>query len=250
VTKRVVWSEQVRSRVESGPGNFTHRASMETITADGLDSFLSLVVSEPTDLVVLDLGSPSLPAVEACLKLRADRRTARIPVLVLAGEAADAEALSQSGCNEVIPLGIDPRILQEKIAGALGLRLRRHPRFPVVLPVARGRIFHEFLGYSNSLSEAGMGFDTIARIRSGDELNLKIYRSTEEKPISVAGRVCGVRPNMETGIGYAVGVEFVRLASPDKQRLVDLFPQEPCVTWGSDAPGDAPVADLSAEAAT
>jgi CheY-like chemotaxis protein len=250
VTKRVVWSEQVRSRVESGPGNFTHRASMETVTADGLESFLSLVVSEPTDLVVLDLCSPELPAVEACLRLRADRRTARIPVLVMAGEAADADALSQSGCNEVIPAGIDPRILQEKIAGALGLRLRRHPRFPVVLPVARGRIFHEFLGYSNSLSESGMGFDTIARIRSGDELNLKIYRSTEEKPISVAGRVCGVRPNMETGVGYSVGVEFVRLASPDKQRLVDLFPQEPCVTWGSDAPGDAPVGELSAQPQT
>jgi len=143
---------------------------------DGPESLLELVVSEPTDLIVLELGSAELPAVEACLRLRADRRTARIPVLVLASEAADAEALTQSGCNEVIPAGIEPRILQEKIAGALGLRLRRHPRFPVVLPVARGRIFHEFLGYSNSLSEAGMGFDTLARIRSGDELNLKIYR--------------------------------------------------------------------------
>ena len=135
MTKRVVWSEQVRRRVESGPGNFTHRASMETATADGLESLLGLVGSEPTDLVVLDLGSPELPAVEACLRLRADRRTARVPVLVLAGGETDAEALSQSGCNEVIPAGIDPRILQEKIAGALGLRLRRHPRFPVVLPV-------------------------------------------------------------------------------------------------------------------
>jgi CheY-like chemotaxis protein len=250
VTKRVVWSEQVRARVESGPANFTHRASMESITADGLDAFLRLVVSEPTDLVVLDLESPDLPALEACQRLRSDRRTARVPVLVLAAGASDAESLTQSGCNEVIPAGIEPRVLQEKIAGALGLRLRRHPRFPVVLPVARGRIFHEFLGYSNSLSEAGMGFDTIARIRSGDELNLKIYRSTEEKPISVAGRVCGVRPNMDTGVGYAVGVEFVRLASPDKQRLVDLFPQEPCVTWGSDAPGDAPVADLATQIQT
>src|SRR5262245_35275801 len=223
---------------------------MDTCIADGLESFLEQVASEPTDLVVLDHVTSGMPAIEACRRLRADQRTARIPILVLAADAADADALTGAGCNEVIPSGIDPRILQEKIAGALGLRLRRHPRFPVVLPVARGRIFHEFLGYSNSLSESGMGFDTIARIRSGDELNLKIYRSTEERPIRVAGRVCGVRPNIDTGIGYSVGIEFVRLASPDKQRLVDLFPQEPCVTWGSDAPGDTPVPDVSARAAT
>jgi hypothetical protein len=145
-----------------------------------------------------------------------------------------------------MPPGAESGALQERIALALGLRLRRHPRFPVVLPVARGRIFHEFLGYSNEISEAGMGFDTIARIRSGDQLNLKIYRNTEEKPIGVTGRVCGVRPNIDTGAGYAVGVEFMRLASLDRQRLLELFPTDSCVTWGSDPPtsetsvGDTP----------
>jgi CheY-like chemotaxis protein len=248
LTKRVVWSERVRSRVESGPTNFTHRASLETRTARDLDVFLDLVSSERTDLIVIDLGTPELPAATACERLQADRRTARIPILILSSNGLDAAA-DVPGCREVIPAAIDPRILQEKIAGALGLRLRRHPRFPVVLPVARGRIFHEFLGYSNSLSESGMGFDTIARIRSGDQLNLKIYRSTEEKPIAVNGRVCGVRPNIDTGVGYAVGVEFMRLATEDKQRLVDLFPADPCVTWGSDGPGDQP-SSASAEART
>jgi CheY-like chemotaxis protein len=218
-----------------------HRASLETCTADRLESLLEMVTGERTDLVVLDLGSRELPAAAACTTLRADRRTARIPILVLAVGGTDhVLATDLAGCNEIIPSEIDPRVLQEKIAGALGLRLRRHPRFPVVLPVARGRIFHEFLGYTNSLSESGMGFDTISRIRSGDQLNLKIYRSTEEKPISVISRVCGVRPNIDTGIGYAVGVEFTRLAVEDKARLTELFPSDPCVTWGSDGPGDEP----------
>jgi CheY-like chemotaxis protein len=241
VTKRVVWSDRVRGRVESGPSSFTQRASLETRAAGAFEALLAMVANEPTDLVVLDAFTGTAPAEDACRRLRADPRTAGIPILVLAADGADPESLQRAGCNEVIPEALEPRLIQEKIAGALGLRLRRHPRFPVVLPVARGRIFHEFLGYSNSLSESGMGFDTIARIRGGDELSLKIYRSTEEKPIAVSGRVCGVRPNIDTGVGYTVGIEFVRLATDDRRRLVELFPSDGCVTWGSDAPEGEPV---------
>lgn len=203
---------------------------------------MEAVGSERPDLVVLDLGTPELPAAAACERLRAEPRTSAVPILLLASGGADADGLPAIDRCEVVPAGVEPGLLQQKIASALGLRLRRHPRFPVVLPVARGRIFHEFLGYSNEISEAGMGFDTLARIRSGDQLDLKIYRSTEEKPIGVTGRVCGVRPNIDTGAGYAVGVEFMRLANVDRQRLVDLFPADPCVTWGSDAPAADPPA--------
>jgi CheY-like chemotaxis protein len=235
VTKRVVWCERVRALVESGPSRFTQRASLEARAADGLDALPGLAASEPTDLVVLDAASTGSPE-DVCRRLRGDARTAGVPILVLGTAPAASEGLSRAGCNEVIPAGIDARLFQEKIAGALGLRLRRHPRFPVVLPVARGRIFHEFLGYTNSLSESGMGFDTIVRIRGGDEINLKLYRSTEEKPIQAPGRVCGVRANIDTGVGYSVGVEFTRIPSEDRRRLMDLFPADGCVTWGGDEP--------------
>ena len=241
MTKRVVWCERVRALVESGPSRFTQRASLEARAADGLDALPDLAASEPTDLVVLDAASPGSP-VEVCRRLRGDARTAAVPILILGAEpvtaagAATPESLSRAGCNEVIPADADARMLQEKIAGALGLRLRRHPRFPVVLPVARGRIFHEFLGYTNSLSESGMGFDTIVRIKGGDEINLKLYRSTDEKPISAPGRVCGVRPNIDTGVGYSVGIEFTRMPTDDRRRLMDLFPADGCVTWSGDEP--------------
>lgn len=235
MTKRVVWCERVRALVESGPSRFTQRASLEARAAGGLDALAGLAASEPTDLVVLDSASPGSPE-ELCRQLRGDARTASIPILVVGGATVAADALGRAGCNEVIPEGAEARLVQEKIAGALGLRLRRHPRFPVVLPVARGRIFHEFLGYTNSLSESGMGFDTIVRIKGGDEINLKLYRSTEEKPISAPARVCGVRANIDTGVGYSVGVEFTRMPPDDRRRLMDLFPADGCVTWGGDEP--------------
>ena len=243
MTKRVVWSDRSRARIESSSSRFTARACLEPRTVRTLTELFDAVESERPDLVILDLESPAIAAATACERLRASPRTASVPILLLAAERSLPEdAVAHPRC-EIVPAGCEPILLEQKIASALGLRLRRHPRFPVVLPVARGRIFHEFLGYSNEISEAGMGFDTIARIRSGDQLDLKIYRSTEEKPIGVTGRVCGVRPNIDTGAGYAVGVEFVRLATTDRQRLVDLFPADPCVTWGSDAPaGDPPAA--------
>ena len=237
MTKRLIWSDRARARIEAGSSRFTSRACLEPRTVRTLSEFVESIASERPDLVILDLDSRDLPAAAACERLRAETRTAAVPVLILGGETSAGEALPAIERCEVLPADIDPVAVQERIASALGLRLRRHPRYPVVLPVARGRIFHEFLGYSNEISEAGMGFDTIARIRSGDQIDLKIYRSTEEKPIGVTGRVCGVRPNIDTGVGYAVGVEFVRLATVDKQRLVDLFPEDPCVTWGSDPPG-------------
>jgi CheY-like chemotaxis protein len=228
--------------VEAGPSRFTQRASLEARTAPGLESLVDLATRERADLIVLSLADGTEQVAHACERLRADAATAAVPILVLEAEGADSDPVRRAGCNEVIRGTTDPRGLQEKIAGALGLRLRRHPRFDLVLPVARGRVFHEFLGYSNSMSESGMGFDTLARVRGGDLLNLKIYRSTEEAPIKVAGRVCGVRPNIDTGAGYAVGLEFTRFAAADRVRLMELFPQDGCVTWGSDGPEDVPEA--------
>jgi len=84
------------------------------------------------------------------------------------------------------------------------------------------------------VSEGGIGFDTLARIKGGEHLALRIYRNTEEKPIAVSGRVASVRANIDTGIGYAVGVEFLEMAETDKERLVELFPRDASVVWGGD----------------
>ena len=176
-----------------------------------------------------DMGAPEL-----CRRIRQDDRTRGIPVLALASDDTQEFLFKEAGCTEVLPASIPAALLQEKIAAMLGMRLRRHARYPVVLPVARGRFIREFLGYSNAVSEGGMGFDTLARIKGGEHLALRIYRNTEEKPIAVGGRVASVRANIDTGIGYAVGVEFLEMAERDKERLVELFPRDPSVVWGDD----------------
>jgi hypothetical protein len=180
--------------------------------------------SPPT---TVDGTSTSLPAVSVCRQLRRDERTRSIPILAVALDAAQAEILRSAGCDEVLPDDIDPATLQQRLARTLGMRLRRHRRYDVVLPVARGRLLHEFLGYSNSLSEGGMGLETTASLRGGDHLPLRLYRNTEESPIFVLGRICTVRPNIDTGMGLEVGVEFFRLGTTDRRRILELFPAAP-----------------------
>ncbi|HXH28391.1 MAG TPA: PilZ domain-containing protein, partial [Candidatus Polarisedimenticolia bacterium] len=179
-----------------------------------------------------------LPPSEICLRLRENGRTRTTPILALAGAGEPAELLRLAGCTRVLPPDTAPAAVAQTIVSILGMQLRRYRRFEVVLPVSRGRFFHEFLGYSNSVSEGGMGFETISRVRKGEHLPLRLYRNTEERPIRLSGLVRGVRPNIDTGVGYAVGIEFVRLASRDRERLLEIFPRDPSIIWGA---GDPPV---------
>lgn len=234
MVKQVLWSASIRDRIDSGQPHFLARASLKAVSAGPAPVLLDVAATDRPDLIVLASETSGLPAPEICRRIRQDERTRDIPILALASDDTQEFLLREAGCTEVVRASISSSLLQEKIATMLGMRLRKFPRYPVVLPVARGRFIREFLGYSNAVSEGGMGFDTLARIRSGEHLALRIYRNTEEKPISVAGKVASVRANIDTGIGYAVGVEFVDLADRDKERLLELIPADKSVIWGGD----------------
>ena len=234
MVKQVLWSESVRDRIDSGKPHFLARASLKALSAGPASVLLDVAATDRPDLIVIGSESSDMGAPELCRRIRQDDRTRGIPVLALASDDTQEFLFREAGCTEVVRDSIPAGRLQEKIAGMLGMRLRRHPRYPVVLPVARGRFIREFLGYSNSVSEGGMGFDTLARIKGDEHLALRIYRNTEEKPIAVSGRVASVRANIDTGIGYAVGVEFVDMADTDKDRLLELFPKDASVVWGGD----------------
>ncbi|PYT17809.1 MAG: hypothetical protein DMF51_01520 [Acidobacteria bacterium] len=238
MAKQVLWNESIRARVDSGRPHFLARASVKALCAGKPSVLLDVAASDRPDLIVLSHDDPEMPARDLCRWIRGDDRTRAIPILALAADDKEERLLKEAGCTDVLRASVPTEDLQEKIAAMLGMRLRKYPRFPVVLPVARGRFIREFLGYSNAVSEGGMGFDTLTRIRGGASLPLLIYRNTEERPITVTGRVASVRANIDTGIGYAVGVEFMEMAQADRGRLMELFPGDPTVTWGPESPDD------------
>jgi len=239
--KKVLWSDAVSSRIEQGPPYFLQRASLRPMLAAKAADFLSLVLAERPDLIVLPAGGLDRPTVEVFKILQSDDRARGIPIVALSRNPSEAASLRQAGCAEVFDMTLPAEDLQTKVASAAGMRLRRHVRYHVVLPVARGRFFSDFLGYSTNLSEGGIGFDTLTRLKQETAVRLRIYRNSEEKPIKVDGRVVAVRANVDTGVGYAIGVEFRGMSDPTQQRLKELFPSDGSVIWGPDPiPGSSP----------
>lgn len=234
MVKKVLWSESIRDRIDRGRPHFLARASLKALSAGSASILLDVAATDRPDLIALSPETTDMAAPELCRRIRQDDRTRDIPILALASDDTQDFLFREAGCTEVLRAALPAELLQQKIAAMLGMRLRKHPRYPVVLPVARGRFIREFLGYSNAVSEGGMGFDTLARIKGGEHLALRIYRNTEEKPIAVTGKVASVRANIDTGIGYAVGVEFLEMADTDRNRLIELFPGDPSVIWGGD----------------
>ena len=241
--KTILWTRSVSARIDTGRSRFLSRASLRALSASSARTLLEAAASEVPDLIVLSDDLPEMSASDIVRKLRGDQRTRGIPIIVLAQPERGGGSLRREEDIRILEHDVTPEILQESIVTSLGLKLRQYERYPVVLPVERGRIFREFLGYSNSMSEGGMGFETLSRIRDDQMLPLRIYRNSEEKPISAVGRVRGVRPNIETGNGYSIGVEFYRMSRGDRDRLLELFPSDSCVVWGPDRPTDIPPDD-------
>jgi DNA-binding response OmpR family regulator len=94
------------------------------LAEDGREA-LRVAWSEPLDLVVLDLMLPGLDGVEVCRRLRADSRTARLPILMLTarGESGDRVGGLEAGADDYV---VKPFHLRELILRIEAILRRLH----------------------------------------------------------------------------------------------------------------------------
>jgi CheY-like chemotaxis protein len=87
-----------------------------TCVEDGADALMMLQDVLP-DLVVLDGMMPKVGGLEACRRIKADPRTAEVPVIILSaqGDAADEEAARQAGAAGFIRKPFDAATLGDRI---------------------------------------------------------------------------------------------------------------------------------------
>ncbi len=83
----------------------THRG-YQVITARNGDEALDLVFRELPDAAVFDGIMPGIQGHEICARMRAEAKTAEIPVVLLTAKAADADA------REASDAGVDAYILK------------------------------------------------------------------------------------------------------------------------------------------
>lgn len=89
--------------------------------ADGV-SALADATSSPPDLVLLDIAMPRMDGVAVCRALRADPRTAEVPVLFFtASVVGDLEAIAaDAGAQGILAKPVDPRQVAGEVRRILG----------------------------------------------------------------------------------------------------------------------------------
>jgi two-component system phosphate regulon response regulator PhoB len=118
----VVDDEQdIRKLLEYNLGKNGYRT---ICVASGEDALRSTREELP-DLVILDLMLPSTDGLEVCRQLKADSRTANIPVIMLTakGEEADVVAGLELGADDYVTKPFSPRVLLARVRTVL-----RRPR--------------------------------------------------------------------------------------------------------------------------
>ena len=98
------------------------RRGFTVITAEDGEQGLQLSRERLPDLVLMDVGLPGIDGYEATRQIKADPRTAHIPVVALTARAmsSDREAATAAGCNDYDTKPVDLIRLVGKIHALLG----------------------------------------------------------------------------------------------------------------------------------
>lgn len=120
-----------------------------SLAEDGIEA-LERAWAEPVDLVLLDLMLPHLDGIEVCRRLRQDKRTARLPIIMLTAKSDTADRIRgfEVGADDYInkPFNLQELVLRvaavlrrradgDESTGAFGidgLRLDPHSRIVTV----------------------------------------------------------------------------------------------------------------------
>lgn len=88
--------------------------------ADGSLAFAS-IERDPPDVVVLDLMLPSIDGFEVCRRIRANPRTAQIPILMLTARSEDIDQVAglEVGADDYITKPFSPRVLVARVRSIL-----------------------------------------------------------------------------------------------------------------------------------
>jgi len=102
---------------------------------------------------------------------------------------------------------------------------RRHPRYPVTLPIDLWQTPGVVLGgLVTDMSEAGLGFRSTHEIQTSTDLGIRVYLSRGEfsfDSIEGTGRVIWRSPYQEEGWkGYRYGMYITKMAEYSRDRLL------------------------------
>jgi pilus assembly protein CpaE len=105
--------EQIRKLLSTW---LTRHGYEVTVANDGWEALKSIRTKAP-DLVITDVNMPNMNGLELTRRLRADHRTARIPVIMLSARKQADDVLTgyAEGADEYVPKPVEMAVLEAKI---------------------------------------------------------------------------------------------------------------------------------------
>ena len=105
--------EQIRKLLATWLGRHGYAV---TLASDGWEALKAIRAAAP-DLVITDVNMPNMNGLELTRRLRADHRTARIPVVMLSARKQADDVLTgyAEGADEYIPKPVEMAVLAAKI---------------------------------------------------------------------------------------------------------------------------------------
>jgi signal transduction histidine kinase/CheY-like chemotaxis protein len=171
---------------------------------DGASALVHVAARRP-DLVITDLLMPNMDGEELCRRLRADPRTASIPIIIHTASyrAREAQQIAERvGVRWVLPKPSEPEDVMAMVAQALGIEggVPESGLVPDVLPPVRdsSRVAARVLSDSSKTAQAevntvvpwpGSSAESLAP-RLASLVNLSLEMSREGDPDALADRFC------------------------------------------------------------
>ncbi len=93
----------------------------EILSAETAPAGIALAVREQPQLILMDVQLPGMSGYDAARALKADARTARIPIIALTAHAmrGEAERAQAAGCDAYLAKPLDPAVLRHALSGHL-----------------------------------------------------------------------------------------------------------------------------------
>lgn len=99
-----------------------HAEGFDVVSARNGDDAFTLTLGEQPDLIILDVMMPGTNGYDTCRRLKADRRTARIPVILLTarGSRDDRRIGEEAGADAYVTKPFSPGKLVTAVQDLLG----------------------------------------------------------------------------------------------------------------------------------
>lgn len=105
--------EDIRELVEL----YLARNGHNTLTCESGEQALELVRTEAPDLIVLDLMLPGMSGLDVCKRLKADRQTESIPIIMLTARVEDSDIITglELGADDYVTKPFSGKVLAARV---------------------------------------------------------------------------------------------------------------------------------------